>query len=257
MELTAKFLILSGDGINCENETKLAFSAVGINSDIMHINDLCLNPKKLLDYDGLALPGGFSFGDELGAGLILAHKIRHHLWENLLVFLKKERPVIGICNGFQALVRLGLLPFADGSRKMSLAPNKQAQFINKWESLNVDPTSVCQWTKYIATDKQVDFALPIRHGEGRIVFAAESADEIYNQLKAAGQIPLTYKSNVNGSYQNIAAITDEKGLILGMMPHPEAFMYMATYNKQTAKSFDTPGNGYELFNSIAKYFKNN
>ena len=244
-----KFLVLSGDGVNCERETAAAFIHAGGAADIVHINRLLDNPKMLNGYDGLALPGGFSFGDELGSGQLLALKIRAQLGDAFRNFTAQKKPVIGICNGFQVLVRLGLLPFPDQPRAAALAVNSHSTFMNKWADLQNDDSSVCLWTKGSG-----DLSLPVRHKEGRIVLAPQREKEIYKTLVKNGQIPLRYREDINGSCERIAALCDPSGLILGMMPHPEAFVFQAT-NKQRHSDPLQKGAGLSLFENILRYLK--
>lgn len=215
-----KALILTGDGINCENETALAFSTQGCEAKIMHVQDLIDDPNQLNYYQILALPGGFSFGDEIGSGQILALKLKYSLGIALTRFIEQKKLVIGICNGFQVLTRLGLLPKPFTERQMTLTHNRQGHFINKWVNLKV-PASKCVWTKSL---QGKEIQLPIRHGEGNIVFAGdkETQHNTFQMLVDCGQIAVTYIEDVNGSYQKIAGITDPTGCILGLMPHPEA-----------------------------------
>src|SRR4051812_35674067 len=141
------FIIVAGDGINCERETARAVELAGGSAKIIHINDLLDAPEILKSADGLAIPGGFSFGDELGSGQIMALKIRHRLNEAFYGLVRQKKPVIGICNGFQVLVKLGLLPYPDAKERIiALAPNEQGQFINRWVEMDVKE-SVCLWTK--------------------------------------------------------------------------------------------------------------
>lgn len=215
-----KALILTGDGINCEVETALAFREKGIQAEIIHISDLIENPLKLESVHILALPGGFSFGDEIGSGQILALKLKYSLGLELKKFIDSKKLIIGICNGFQALVRLGLLPKPFDVRSMTLTHNRQGHFINRWVDLDV-PTSNCVWTKELQSQK---ISLPIRHGEGKIVFKGALEDQklLYETLMANKQIALNYSVDVNGSYAQIAGVCDPSGLIFGLMPHPEA-----------------------------------
>ncbi len=220
MKKTVNVLVLTGDGINCEEETALAFKEEGAVSKIVHIAELIAQPGMLHDVQILALPGGFSFGDELGSGQILALKLRHALGSELKKFVDSGKLVIGICNGFQALVRLGLLPRPFQERTMSLTHNRQGQFLDKWVGLEV-PRSACLWTKAL---QEKTIQLPIRHGEGKIVFAGdESFQQLYYEtLQANGQIALRYTEDVNGSFGQIAGVCDPEGKIFGLMPHPEA-----------------------------------
>lgn len=241
------FIVVSGDGINCERETARAFELTGGSAKIVHINDLLATPEMLRTADGLAIPGGFSFGDELGSGQIMALKIRHKLGDAFFDFVAAKKPVIGICNGFQVLVKLGLLPFPElPERVVALAANESGRFMNRWAGLEVNTKSVCQWTAGL---EKPHIELPIRHGEGRIVFKAGMEEVLYQRLLTAGQIPLTYTDDVNGSYGRIAALTDPSGMVLGLMPHPEAFMSGETYkNTQTR----TDGDGALIFKNIIR-----
>lgn len=220
MKNKVKALILTGDGINCEAETALAFSEHGCETKIMHVQDLIDQPGLLNQCQILALPGGFSFGDEIGSGQILALKLKYSLGVALTEFINNKKLIIGICNGFQVLVRLGLLPKPFTERQMTLTHNRQGHFINKWVNLTV-PKSNCIWTRDL---QGKDIALPIRHGEGKITFAGDQATQhnTFCTLVSQGQIALSYTEDVNGSYQQIAGVTDPTGCILGLMPHPEA-----------------------------------
>lgn len=244
-----KFLVLAGDGVNCERETAAAFIHAGGAAEIVHINRLLENPQQLGNYDGLALPGGFSFGDELGSGQLLALKIRAKLGDTFRDFTAQKKPVIGICNGFQVLVRLGLLPFPDQPRAASLAVNNHGEFMNKWADLETDESSVCLWTKDMA-----DFSLPVRHKEGRIVLTTGAEKDVYETLVKNGQIPLRYRHDINGSYERIAALCDPSGFVLGMMPHPEAFVFQATGRQRSANPLEK-GMGLQLFENILRHLK--
>ena len=242
------FLVITGDGINCERETAAAFVHAGGDARIMHVNDLLAAPEKLAAYDGMAIPGGFSFGDELGSGQILALKIRHRLGDAFARFIARKKPVIGICNGFQVLVKLGLLPFPDAPERLcALAPNAHGGFMNRWATL-LPQSSHCIWTAGIENA----IRLPVRHGEGRIVFAEGRAEELHAQLVQNGQIPFCYDADINGSYANIAALCDPGGYVLGLMPHPEAFMHAETA-PQAQKT--QPGDGFVLFSNVIRHLQ--
>lgn len=243
------FLVLSGDGINCERETASAFVHAGGDARILHINDLLAAPEKLAAYDGMAIPGGFSFGDELGSGQIMALKIRHKLGDAFARLVEKQKPVIGICNGFQVLVKLGLLPFPDAQKRLcALAPNAHGGFVDRWVTLLPQSGSRCIWTAGIENA----IRLPARHGEGRIVFAEGQAEELHRKLQQNGQIPFCYETDINGSYARIAALCDPTGYVLGLMPHPEAFMHAeCAPNRQTQQ----PGDGFILFDNIIRHLQ--
>jgi phosphoribosylformylglycinamidine synthase I len=249
-----KILVLTGDGINCEEETALAFREQGVEPQIIHIYDLIHAPKLLETAHIIALPGGFSFGDEIGSGQILALKLKYSLGDELKKFIDSGKLIIGICNGFQALVRLGLLPKPFTQREMTLTHNRQGHFINRWVDLSV-PASKCIWTKKIANQF---IALPIRHGEGKIVFAGDlkSQAETYATLLNNQQIVLSYVDDVNGSYQKIAGVCDPSGRIFGLMPHPEAAI-SEWLNPSGAKKSGAIGIGASFFESGIEYCENN
>ncbi len=243
-----RFLILSGDGINCERETAFAFEQAGGAAEIVHINDLLENPTKLETYQGMAFPGGFSFGDELGSGQVLATKIRHGLLKQFHEFVDEGKLVIGICNGFQVLTKLGLLPDHKKDRTVALAPNIHGQFLNKWVGMNVK-SDKCVWTESIES-----LELPARHGEGRIVFTAGKEEEIYQNLLAKGQIVFDYTEDINGSYKKIAGLCNDKGTVLGMMPHPEAALFEVTSRTRSNSPWNSTV-AMKMFENAIAYYK--
>lgn len=249
-EKKVKVIVLTGDGINCEEETALAFREHGADTVIVHIQDLINKPEILKTAHIFALPGGFSFGDEIGSGQILALKIKYSLGEELKKFIAEKKLIIGICNGFQALVRLGLLPRPFSPRTMTLTHNRQGHFIDRWVDIAV-PESRCVWTKNI---QGKEILLPIRHGEGKIVFAGDEKSQqlIYQTLLEGSQIALSYKDDVNGSFQKIAGVCDPSGLIFGLMPHPEAAISEWLNPAGNSKSYAV-GIGAEFFRNGILY----
>lgn len=248
-------LVLTGDGINCERETSRAFALADADPRIIHINDLLAEPQSLQKYQALALPGGFSFGDDLGSGQVLALKLESVLGNELRAFIDNKKPVIGICNGFQALTKLGLLPEPFAPRTMALARNNTGVFMDRWVDLEVEEKSPCVWTQGLRVEKEI--RLPIRHGEGRITFLAGDEEMIHRKLSLAGQIALRYKDDVNGSYARIAGVCDPTGLIFGLMPHPEAAVSLLQYPQASALSGkkNAPGIGLQFFKSCVHYLK--
>ena len=243
-------LVLCGDGINCERETALAFEVAGGTPHILHVNDLLAKPERLHDFQGMAFPGGFSFGDDLGAGLVLGLKLREKMGDHLRQFIAAQKPIIGICNGFQVLSKLGLLPDFSGPRSMALAPNIQGQFIDRWVKMDVHSKSICKWTTGLT-----EIELPVRHGEGRVVFTQGQEASIFARLEAQGQIVLQYQEDINGSYAKIAGICDPTGLVLGLMPHPEAYLFQATRRTRSPEPALAAGEGQALFQNILNHLR--
>jgi phosphoribosylformylglycinamidine synthase len=224
--MKAKALVVTGYGVNCDEETNFALGLAGADSKIIHINDLISDKTQLGKTDILAFPGGFSYADDTGSGKALANKIRNNIFDEIKTFIEKGGLVIGICNGFQVLVSLGLLPGIDndyGKQSVALTHNDQARFECRWVKVKVD-SSKCIFTKGI---KEID--IPIAHGEGKLF----ARPEVLNSLNKNDQVVFRYVKedgslangeypyNPNGSLEDIAGICDGTGRVLGMMPHPE------------------------------------
>lgn len=210
-------LVLCGDGINCERETAHALDLAGFSSTIRHVNSVMDDPGHLRQAKLVALPGGFSFGDEIASGKVLSVKLRHRALASLHDFIDGGNLVVGICNGFQVLVQLGLLPDSDrGARRaVSLLHNSGGRFINRWVELDVSPQAKGPFFSGLT-----GLHLPIRHGEGRLaVGAGPASEEAVRSL-----VPLRYREDVNGSFERAAGLTNRGGNVLGLMPHPEAFV---------------------------------
>lgn len=261
-----KALIFSGYGLNSEEETAYGFELAGAASEIVHINDIIDRKKKLENYQILSFPGGFSYGDDTGAGNAYASKIKNHLWEAIQNFIQKDKLIIGICNGCQIVANLGLVPaFSNnyGHREVALVNNTSARFTTRWTDMKV--VSNTPWLKGIDT-----ISLPIAHGEGNFFTSKENL----KHLQKNKQIALLYVSgemctyldlpaNPNGSIDNIAGITDETGKILGLMPHPERGMFFIqkpdwqlikeTYVR-TKKKLPSEGPGLQIFKNAVHYF---
>ncbi len=213
---TPRALILRSAGTNCDVELAHAFELAGAAPIFMHLNALVHEPTTLHGFDLLGIPGGFSYGDDIAAGRILANRIRHRLMDDLKKFVAEGKPIIGICNGFQVLVKTGLLPgFGDDDDRQTatLTDNAKPRFVDRWVGLRAAPSSPCIWTKGL----DEPFDLCIAHGEGRFV----APERVLDQLEARGQVALRYTHNPNGSMRDIAGVCDPTGRVLGLMPHPE------------------------------------
>lgn len=210
-----KAIVISGDGINCENETRFGLDLAGFQSQECHIAALLANPNMLENFSMLVLPGGFSFGDEIASGKVISIKWMERLNEITAKFVEQGRLVMGICNGFQMLVQMNLLPELNtpGEKIVSLLHNEGGRFINKWVPMTVP---LAAQNGYFASLEKIE--LPIRHGEGRI--RPRAGHEDFVEKHGA----LHYVEDVNGSFKKIAALTNGKGNVLGLMPHPEAFV---------------------------------
>jgi len=220
--MTAKVLILHASGTNRDREAAWACELAGGRPEIVHVNQLASKQRRMADYAMLVLPGGFSYGDALGAGKLLGLTLRLTFQEDLEAFIASGRPVLGICNGFQALVKAGLLPGGD-TQKATLTFNQSAHFECRWVTLAPDPTSRCVFTRGL----QEQIACPVAHGEGRFVTTdlaqLEGSGQIALRYALDGGTPagLQYPANPNGSDGDIAGVCNAQGNVLGLMPHPE------------------------------------
>jgi len=230
----SKVLILYGDGINCERETARAFQEEGTSPRLIHVNEFLNQPAMLLEHAVFALPGGFSFGDELRSGKILAEKMRSTFLPIFKDFTKRGGLTIGICNGFQVLIQLGVFEgVSEETRTVTLATSDSGKFLDRW--VEVELTDAAKKSPWFA-GMSGKLSLPMRHKEGRIVPRDETAARSLH-------IPLRYTENVNGSYDQAAALLDSTGQILGIMPHPEA----ATYAFLNPSGTDTSAEVRKLF----------
>jgi phosphoribosylformylglycinamidine synthase I len=231
-------LILRSAGTNCDAETAYAFELAGSATESLHINRLLENPALLDRFQILALPGGFSYGDDISAGRILAAQISLRLIDPLRQFIETGHPVIGICNGFQVLIKTELLPALPGQsgQTCTLTHNDSHRFIDRWIRVS-SRSKKCVWTENLG-----ELELPIAHGEGKFVPASEG---IRQSLHDQDQIALTYSAgNPNGSVDDIAGICDPTGLVLGLMPHPERHvspLQHPAWTRREARNAEGPG----------------
>ncbi len=272
--IPVKSLIPTGYGLNCDYETDYALRAAGAEPRRVHINELIRGDSPaagLEQYHILVVGGGFSWGDDHGAGVLLASKMKSHLGEKVGCFLEQGKLVIGICNGFQALTNWGLLPGFDGNyqeRRVAITYNDTGNFIDTWVRLKINPDSPCVFTRGLSS-----IELPVRHGEGKFY----AADEDMDRLMKNRQVVLQYADekgnaaqgkwpmNPNGSLEDVAGICDPTGRVFGLMPHPEAFNHWTnhpdwTRNKESLlrqgkHPESTEGAGVQIFRNAVNYIR--
>lgn len=268
-----KALIITGFGINCEEELEAAFKLAGADTFVCHLNDIFKGKVDIHEYDILNFPGGFSYGDDLGSGKVLANRMKYKkmdsnvtLLAEIKQFLKEGKFILGICNGFQFLVKMGLLPNTAGKfeQEVTLTKNNSAKYENRWIYLKKNPESDIPFLHNINI-----MPCPVRHGEGKLIIKnPKIKDEIVkNALNsisycdAKGNVVSHYPVNPNGSELDCAALTDPSGQVLGMMPHPEAFLSLYNHPnwgqlKRKIPDISEDGEGLMIFKNIVDHVIN-
>ncbi|MDZ7697137.1 MAG: phosphoribosylformylglycinamidine synthase subunit PurQ [Deltaproteobacteria bacterium] len=271
-----KALVLTGFGLNCDYETDYALKLAGADSHRIHINELIHGAGgsasvSLGAFQMLVFGGGFSWADDHGAGVLMAAKLRRHLGLELEKFVRDGNLVIGICNGFQALVNLGLLPGFDeiyGERLVAITYNDSGNFIDAWVNLRVNPDTPCVFTKGLSA-----IELPVRHGEGKLIAERGTVESLFENHQvvmryaredgsaAQGEWPY----NPNGSDRDIAGICDSTGRVFGLMPHPEAYNHFTNHPDWTKRRErlsrqgqvlpSEKGDGITIFRNAVTYLK--
>jgi len=253
-------------GTNCDAETQRAFTDLGTTAEVVHLNDV---PRKdnLLDYHVLVFPGGFSYGDYVRAGAILAKSMTARLGRSLKQFVSEERPILGICNGFQILVEADLLPGSNGLSELpqaALATNVPIGYRCTWVHLKHENKGKCIFTNKLKKDQVI--RVPVAHGEGRFMFERDRQNKHLDELVENDQLVFRYctesgepaqgkfPTNPNGSFHDIAAICDQTGTIFGLMPHPER-AYYAWQQPEGTRSFrfGKYADGRLVFESVVDY----
>ena len=271
-----KIAVLFGFGINCDHETAAVFDMVGGKSTRVHLNSFIAGYDNLANYDILAVPGGFSFGDHLGSGRLMGNRMRFSLREELSNFIQAGKPIIGICNGFQVLVKTGLLPGPDANepdfiQRASLTLNDSGRYEDRWVTLEFNQNTNCIWTKGMT---KID--CPVRHGEGKYVMPDKKSltqlsqnNQIVvryidpdNQANSNPDDVLPFPQSPNGSMMNIAGISDKTGLVFGLMPHPEAIYaqwlhpdYSRGGAPESNSEISWEGQGLQIFRNAVDYVK--
>lgn len=249
--------VLKTDGINCDMEMAYAFEAAGGRPETVHVNQLRSGDRNLGDYGVLAIPGGFSYGDDIASGKVLATELTSYLSDQLQTFIDEDKPVIGVCNGFQVLVRTGLLPNRTlGEQQATLADNKIGRFECRWVDLEVGQ-SAC---RFISPEDFAEQPLPMQtaHGEGRfftdptiIDYLKEKEQIVFRYVDSDGTKASGFPANPDGALEDIAGICDPKGLVLGMMPHPERST--ASFHPHRARTEAARVASSVIFSNITNY----
>ncbi|MCP4133217.1 MAG: phosphoribosylformylglycinamidine synthase I [bacterium] len=263
-------IVLTGYGINCDDETSYAFEKAGAEARIVHINDLIENPGQLDEYQVFAFPGGFSYGDDTGSGKALANKIKINLIDELKRFTERDTLMLGICNGFQVMVNIGVIPALDGftgEAEAALEHNKTFRYQCRWVDLKIEKDSPSIFTKGIDS-----LHIPVAHGEGNFY----APEKVLNTIEEKNLVSMRYINsegetaggefpyNPNGSVNDIASLCDATGRIMGMMPHPERGIFFTQRDdwtllkeqyKREGKPVPEESDGMIIFRNAVNYFK--
>ena len=248
-------LVLRAPGTNCDTETAFAFEQAGAEVSLVHINRLIRGEQKLSDYQIMVIPGGFTYGDDIAAGKVLANELRLRLGEDIPGFVEDGGLILGICNGFQVLVKAGVLPGLtnDDSPPLTLIANDSGKFECRWVHLEVNQESPCVFTRRI--DRMY---LPVAHAEGKVVADPEvlpELDVVLYYVDESGDRNTGYPNNPNGSVGNIAGIGDASGRIFALMPHPERYIRGTQHPQWTRYGAKQCGDGFQIFLNAVNWAK--
>ena len=248
-----KTLIIRAPGTNCDAETVFAFQQAGAVVSLVHVNQLICGEERLADYQILVIPGGFTYGDDIAGGKVLAHELRLKLGEDIQRFIEDGKLVLGICNGFQVLVKAGFLPEPSGgnSSLLTLAANDSGKFECRWVYLGVHKQSPCVFTRGVDS-----LYLPVAHGEGKLVVLTGALSEANVALfytDEHGDISAGYPYNPNGSAGNVAGICDSSGRVFALMPHPERHVRGTQHPQWTRIGAREYGDGFQIFLNAVKW----
>lgn len=255
MKTKPKVAILRSDGTNCDQELHYAFEKAGGAPEYVHVNELRNKSKKLSDFQILALPGGFSYGDDLASGKVLAIELMSFFKDDLQKFIDRKGYVLGVCNGFQTLIRTGLLPFGTlGKMQATLTHNDSGHFECRWVKMKSEKSNA----SYL-DDLTFPMHVAVNHGEGKIFADKKVLDKleqeklvVFRYVDKEGNPTMEYPANPNGSLNSIAGIIDVTGRILGLMPHPEKFVDTTQYPNFRREKIEKP-HGLMFYERIVKF----
>jgi phosphoribosylformylglycinamidine synthase I len=246
-------LIVRAPGTNCDGETAFAFQKAGADVSLAHVNRLINRDDRLADFQIMVIPGGFTYGDDLGAGKVLANELRAKLGEDILRFIERGGLILGICNGFQVLVKAGFLPEPTSrmAARVTLTNNDSGKFECRWVFIRANRNSNCVFTRGIDRIR-----LPVAHGEGKFVADPASLaglDVAMFYTDEAGNAGAGYPDNPNGSTSDIAGITDSSGRVFGLMPHPERYILGTQHPRWTRLGAQSQGDGFLVFQNAVDW----
>ena len=249
----ARTLILRAPGTNCDAETAFAFEQAGAEVSLVHVNQLIRGEQRLPDYQIMVIPGGFTYGDDIAAGKVLANELRLKLGEDMPRFIEDGGLILGICNGFQVLVKAGILPKPanDSPPLLTLMTNDSGKFECRWVHLRVNKKSPCIFTQGIDS-----LYLPVAHAEGKVVADPKvlpELDVVLYYTDESGNSNAGYPCNPNGSVENIAGIGDTSGRIFALMPHPERYIRGTQHPQWTRRGAKQYGDGFQIFLNAVKW----
>ena len=270
----SRAIVITGNGTNCEMEAAHACRLGGFNEVVIaHISEILSGKLSLDDFHFLNLTGGFLDGDDLGSDKAQANRLKHavvsgsneKLVEQFTRFITAGKLILGVCNGFQLMVKMGMLPGFDGDhlkQSVTLTHNDCGRFQDRWTYLQVDPASPCIFTAGI----EKGIYLPVRHGEGKFLCDCDATLSRIEESHLAvlrysdatyGDIALEFPANPNGSVNGIAALSDPSGRMMGLMPHPEAFVHYTQHPRWTRENLPEEGDGLILYKNAAEYVTKN
>ena len=247
-----RVLVLRAPGTNCDMETVFAFEQAGAAVSRLHVNQFVRGHERLSEYQILVVPGGFTYGDDISAGRVLANELRLGLGADIQRFIEDGRLILGICNGFQVLVKAGILSVDSGTIPLTLTDNDSGRFECRWVHLTANPESPCIFTRGI--DRMY---LPVAHAEGKVIATDDVPNKniVLHYVDERGNQGAGYPHNPNGSQADIAGMCDDTGHIFVLMPHPERFIRGTQHPRWTRREIQEQGDGLRIFQNAVEWVK--